>query len=36
MSDRIIIATVVDIDGKLASLDGKFRDYPELAGRLLG
>lgn len=34
--DRIIIATAIELGGKLASLDGAFRDYPELAGRLLG
>lgn len=33
--DRIIIATAVVLDGQLASLDGEFREYPELAGRLL-
>jgi PIN domain nuclease of toxin-antitoxin system len=33
--DRIIIATVIELGGKLASLDSEFREYPELAGRLL-
>lgn len=33
--DRIIIATAVELDGRLASLDGAFGEYPELAGRLL-
>lgn len=33
--DRIIIATAIELDGKLASLDGAFGEYPELAGRLL-
>lgn len=33
--DRIIIATAVELDGTLASLDSEFREYPELAARLL-
>jgi len=33
--DRIIIATALDLDGQLASVDGQFPAYPELAGRLL-
>jgi PIN domain nuclease of toxin-antitoxin system len=33
--DRIIIATAVELDARLASVDGQFRAYPELAGRLL-
>ena len=33
--DRIIIATAVELDAQLASLDGEFREYPELVGRLL-
>jgi PIN domain nuclease of toxin-antitoxin system len=35
MSDRIIIATVVELDGQQVSLDSEFREYPGLAGRLL-
>ena len=34
--DRIIIATAVDLDAGLASIDGNFPKYPELAGRLVG
>lgn len=34
--DRIIIATALELDGQLASVDGQFASYPELAGRLLG
>ena len=34
--DRIIIATALDLDAQLASADGQFAFYPELAGRLLG
>jgi len=34
--DRIIIATAVELDAKLASVDGHFPAYPELAGRLIG
>jgi len=34
--DRIIIATAIELDAKLASIDGHFPAYPELAGRLLG
>ncbi|MEI7606102.1 MAG: PIN domain-containing protein [Rhodospirillaceae bacterium] len=33
--DRIIIATALDLDARLASLDGQFRNYPELSGRLI-
>ena len=33
--DRIIIATALELDGQLASIDGHFPAYPELAGRLL-
>ncbi len=33
--DRMIIATALEWDGQLASLDGQFASYPELAGRLL-
>lgn len=33
--DRIIIATVLELDGQLASADSQFPGYPELAGRLL-
>lgn len=34
--DRIIIATAIEMDGRLASVDGHFDDYPELSGRLIG
>lgn len=34
--DRIIIATALELDGRLASIDGQFDAYPELSGRLLG
>jgi PIN domain nuclease of toxin-antitoxin system len=34
--DRIIIATAIEFDGKLASVDGMFKAYPELNGRLIG
>lgn len=34
--DRIIIATAVELDARLASVDGNFPAYPELKGRLLG
>ena len=34
--DRIIIATAIEFDGKLASVDGQFDAYPELNGRLIG
>ena len=34
--DRIIIATAVTLEATLASVDGNFPAYPELAGRLLG
>ncbi len=33
--DRIIIATALELGGQLASADGHFAFYPELAGRLL-
>jgi PIN domain nuclease of toxin-antitoxin system len=33
--DRIIIATALELDTRLASLDGYFASYPELAGRLI-
>ena len=33
--DRIIIATALEFDARLASLDGHFRHYPELTGRLI-
>jgi PIN domain nuclease of toxin-antitoxin system len=33
--DRIIIATALELDAKLASIDGHFANYPELAGHLL-
>ena len=33
--DRIIIATALELDGLLASVDGHFSSYPELSGRLL-
>ena len=33
--DRMIIATALELDGQLASVDGQFPAYPELAGRLL-
>jgi len=34
--DRIIIATVIELNAMLASIDGHFPAYPELAGRLIG
>ncbi len=34
--DRIIIATALELDWQLASVDSQFAAYPELAGRLLG
>ena len=34
--DRIIMATALTLDARLASIDGHFPAYPELAGRLLG
>mgnify|MGYP003384048156 CR=1 FL=1 len=34
--DRIIIATAIALDAKLASVDGHFPAYPELADRLIG
>jgi PIN domain nuclease of toxin-antitoxin system len=33
--DRIIIATTLEMDARLASIDGHFASYPELAGRLI-
>ena len=33
--DRVIIATALELDGQLASVDGQMQSYPELAGRLL-
>ena len=33
--DRIIISTALELDAQLASADGQFSSYPELAGRLL-
>jgi PIN domain nuclease of toxin-antitoxin system len=33
--DRIIIATALEVGAKLASMDGHFAAYPELAGHLL-
>jgi PIN domain nuclease of toxin-antitoxin system len=33
--DRIIIATCLILDGRLASVDGCFEHYPELKGRLV-
>jgi PIN domain nuclease of toxin-antitoxin system len=33
--DRIIIATAIELNAKLASLDGHFVSYPELADRLI-
>ena len=33
--DRIIIATALEVDGQLASVDREFSSYPELTGRLL-
>ena len=33
--DRIIIATALQLDGMLASVDGHFDAYTELAGRLI-
>lgn len=35
-ADRIIIATTLTYDAKLASIDSVFPDYKELRGRLLG
>lgn len=34
--DRIIIATTLEMDTRLASIDGHFARYNELAGRLVG
>ena len=34
--DRIIIATALELDARLASVDGHFVSYTELAGRLIG
>lgn len=33
--DRIIIATALEMDARLASVDGHFADYPELIDRLI-
>jgi PIN domain nuclease of toxin-antitoxin system len=33
--DRIIIATALELNADLASVDGQFSNYPELAGRLI-
>jgi PIN domain nuclease of toxin-antitoxin system len=33
--DRIIIATALEMDARLASVDGRFVNYTELAGRLI-
>lgn len=33
--DRIIIATALEMDTRLASVDGRFASYTELAGRLI-
>jgi len=33
--DRIIIATALELDASLISIDGYFAGYPELSGRLL-
>ena len=35
-ADRIIIATTLAYDARLASLDSAFSNYEELAGRLIG
>lgn len=35
-ADRIITATALVYDAKLASIDSVFPDYKELQGRLLG
>jgi PIN domain nuclease of toxin-antitoxin system len=34
--DRIIIATAVEQNGRLATVDGQFSAYTELSGRLIG
>jgi PIN domain nuclease of toxin-antitoxin system len=34
--DRLIIATALVYDGRLASVDGSFPLYPEIKNRLLG
>lgn len=34
--DRIIIATALELDAMLASVDGLFPEYSELDGRLIG
>lgn len=34
--DRMIIATTLEVDGLLVSVDGHFPAYSELSGRLLG
>lgn len=33
--DRIIIATALELDARIASIDGYFHQYPELNGRLI-
>jgi len=33
--DRMIIATALDYEAKLMSVDGHFKNYPELQGYLL-
>lgn len=33
--DRIIIATTLELNAKLASMDGRFKEYPELTNVLL-
>ena len=33
--DRIIIATAIEMDARLASIDGRFAEYPELSTRLI-
>ena len=34
--DRLLIATACCLDAQLASLNEKFRAYPQLTGRLIG
>ena len=34
--DRLLIATACCLDAQVASLDEKFRAYPQLTGRLIG
>ena len=33
--DRIIIATAIELDARVVSIDGRFADYPALSGRLI-